>query len=60
MQLLTAELRARLPKFYRQEHVVDPMVHIKYFCPWSSWTWFVTEGESEEEDLPVLWLRDRV
>ena len=51
MQLLTAELRAQLPPLYSQEKNKDPIVHLKIFCPWSNWTWFVTEGEPDEDDF---------
>ena len=51
MQLLTDELRARLPALYAQENEKDPMVHAKFFTPWSNWTWFVTEGSQEGEDF---------
>ncbi|MDQ3819916.1 MAG: DUF2958 domain-containing protein [Acidobacteriota bacterium] len=51
MELLPAELRASLPKLYGQEGNRDPIVHIKYFTPDSSWTWFATEGEEEEGDF---------
>ena len=51
MKLLTAELRAKLPTLYSQEKSEDPTVHAKFFCPWSNWTWFVTEGKPEEDDF---------
>ena len=51
MQLLTDELRASLPALYAQENEKDPMVHAKFFTPWSNWTWFVTEGSQEDEDF---------
>jgi hypothetical protein len=44
MQLLTAELRARLPALYEQEKNDNQTVFCKFFCPWSDWTWFATEG----------------
>ncbi len=44
MQLLTAELHSQLPRLYTQKKNKDPTVHLKIFCPWSNWTWFVTEG----------------
>jgi len=50
MELLTAELRARLPPLYSQEQVSDPIVHCKFFTPDSNWTWYVTEGSAEEDD----------
>lgn len=45
MSLLTQEVRAKLPKLYEQKGREDPVVHVKFFTPWSFWTWFVTEGE---------------
>ena len=51
MKLLTAELRASLPPLYAQEKVPDPIVHAKFFTPDSNWTWYVTEGEAEEDDF---------
>jgi hypothetical protein len=48
MQLLTADLRSQLPPLYSQEKNKDPIVHAKFFCPWSKWTWFVTEGAEED------------
>jgi hypothetical protein len=27
------------------------MVHLKFFTPDSNWTWFVTEGESQDGDF---------
>jgi len=51
MKLLTAELAAQLPPLYRQEKVESPTVICKFFCPWSNWTWFVTEGEEQEGEF---------
>ncbi len=51
MELLTAELREALPKLYAQEKHSDPIVHVKFFTPDSSWTWFATEGQAEEDDF---------
>ena len=51
MKLLTAELRASLPPLYAQEKMTDPIVHAKFFTPDSNWTWYVTEGEAEEDDF---------
>ena len=48
MQLLTEELRKKLPALYSQENEKDPMVYIKYFDPVGSWTWYVTEGEERD------------
>src|SRR6266568_7055376 len=43
MELLTAELRKKLPPLYSQEHEQDPMVYVKFFHPNSHWTWYATE-----------------
>jgi hypothetical protein len=51
MQLLTAELRAQLPPLYAQEKIKDKIVHLKFFTPWSNWTWYATEGGPEDEDF---------
>jgi hypothetical protein len=51
MELLPAEACAALPKLYSQESNSDPTVHIKYFTPDSSWTWYATEGEPDGEDF---------
>jgi hypothetical protein len=51
MKLLTPELLASLPPLYSQEKVPDPVVHCKFFTPDSNWTWYVTEGEADEDDF---------
>ena len=51
MSLLTPELLASLPPLYAQEKVLDPVVHAKFFTPDSNFTWYVTEGEAEEDDF---------
>ncbi|MGA9771375.1 MAG: DUF2958 domain-containing protein [Blastocatellia bacterium] len=28
----------------------NPTVYAKWFTPWSSWTWFITEGEDRDGD----------
>jgi Protein of unknown function (DUF2958) len=51
MELLTDELRAQLPTLYAQENEKDQIIHVKFFTPWTGWTWFVTEGSQEDEDF---------
>lgn len=48
MKLLTKELRKKLPKLYSQEKVEDPIVWVKYFTPWTYWTWYATEFDGED------------
>ena len=51
MQLLTAELRAQLPALYEQEKNDTQTVFCKFFCAWSDWTWFATEGGPRGDDF---------
>lgn len=51
MKLLTEELRTRIPPLYSQEHDPNPVVHAEFFTPDSNWTWWVTEGSPDGEDL---------
>lgn len=46
--LLTAELRAALPKLYSQENNPDPLVVVKFFSPYSGATWFATEFDGDD------------
>lgn len=34
---------SKVPALYAQEGAADAIVHIKCFCPWSGWTWLITE-----------------
>jgi hypothetical protein len=46
MKLLTKEIREQLPPLYAQEGKGSKaVVHVKFFTPSSSWTWYATEGE---------------
>lgn len=42
-KLLTQADLAKLPRLYSQEKIKDPIVYVKFFCPWNNWTWFATE-----------------
>lgn len=48
MQLLTKEIKERLPKLYETEHAKDPVVQVKFFTPWTFWTWYATEFDGED------------
>jgi len=51
MKLLTKEIRKNLPKLYAQDGKGDEaIVHVKFFTPWSNWTWYATEGEPIFDD----------
>ncbi len=48
MKLLTKDIRRKLPALYSTEDQEDPMVHVKFFTPDSSWTWYVIEFDGED------------
>src|SRR5215213_4797634 len=39
-ELFPDDLKAQIPKLYSQEGNEDPMVYMKLFTPWTSWTWY--------------------
>jgi hypothetical protein len=48
--LLPDILKEQMPALYAQEQERDPLVHVKYFDPVGSWTWYATEGSPVDED----------
>ena len=50
MKLLTKALRKELPALYSQENNPDPKVIVKFFTPWTNWTWYATEGQPILDD----------
>ncbi len=58
MKLLTKEIERKLPALYSQEKNPDPTVQLKYFTPWSGWTWYITEGEQRDGDWLFFGLVD--
>ncbi len=46
--LMPAEIAASIPPLYGTEKQKDPIVHVKWFTPDSSWTWYVTELDPEQ------------
>lgn len=51
MKLLTAEIKRKLPKLYATDGLPNEerMVVAKFFDPYGSWTWYVLEGEEQED-----------
>ena len=45
------DVKSTLPPLYSQEASKDPVVQVKFFCPWNQWTWFATEGEARDGDF---------
>jgi len=48
MKLLTKEIRERLPKLYESQNDKDPVLQVKFFTPWSSWTWYASEFDGAD------------
>lgn len=48
MKLMTKKIRKQIPALYSQENVTDPIVQVKFFSPWSNWTWYATEFDGED------------
>ena len=52
MQLMTKEIREKLPPLYAQDRLGGKaVVHAKWFTPDSGWTWLATEGSAEGDDF---------
>ena len=50
MKLLTKEIEKKLPALYsRESGCDDPRFVVKFFDPIGSWTWYVLEGEKQED-----------
>lgn len=41
--LMPADIAEKVPRLYATEKEADPIAHLKYFTPDSSWTWYVIE-----------------
>jgi hypothetical protein len=48
MKLITEEIRKTLPPLYANENEKDPIARVKFFTPWTSWTWYATEFDGED------------
>lgn len=48
MKLVTKALEKKLPPLYAVEKEKDPMVIVKFFTPWSNWTWYCLEYDPGE------------
>jgi hypothetical protein len=48
MKLLTEEIRKKLPPLGSQSDNLDPIIIVKFFTPWSYWTWYAYEFDGED------------
>ena len=52
MQLMTQEVRRKLPPLYSQENLGgEAIAYVKFFTPDNSWTWYTTAGSPEGDDF---------
>ena len=47
MKLMTKAIERKMPELYSTEDtpLEEKQVVVKFFTPWSNWTWYVFEGE---------------
>lgn len=51
MKLLTKEILKRLPAIKETDELGDEAIaQVKFFTPWTSWTWYVTEFDPETKE----------
>lgn len=49
MELLPTDIEKILPPIRSQEaQGFDALAHVKFFTPWSSWTWYASEYDPED------------
>lgn len=53
MKLLTQELKRSFPKLGETDGKDPAKIKViaKFFCPWSGWTWYATEGQKSGDDF---------
>jgi len=51
--MLTKDIKSKLPELYTTENIPteDKRIIVKFFCPWSNWTWFAVEGQEKDGDF---------
>ena len=47
-QLLDQASRGRLPSLYSTESEGNQLAQVKFFTPWSDWTWYAIEFDGED------------
>ena len=49
MKMMTKEIEKRIPGMGETEEIgKDARVHVKFFSPWTGWTWYGTEYDPVE------------
>jgi hypothetical protein len=49
MKLLTQKIKQALPKLYSTDGIWPRPIIVKFFTPWTYWTWYIVEGELQED-----------
>ena len=49
MKLITKEIERKIPALYSTEGSDNQRGVVKFFTPWAGWTWYVIEGERQED-----------
>lgn len=47
-KLMPESIRSKIPKLYFNDGNKNPMVHVKFFSPYSNYTLYVTEFDGED------------
>jgi hypothetical protein len=56
MKLMTKDIEKKLPSLYHFEKTrTDPVAMVKFFDPTGSWTWFVAEGQKQDDGDWLFW-----
>ena len=56
MKLMTKEIEAKMKPLYHYEKIgEEPVAVVKYFDPSGSWTWYVAEGEKQQDGDWLFW-----
>jgi hypothetical protein len=56
MKLMTKEIEQKLPPLYHFEKAkTEPVALVKFFDPTGSWTWYVAEGEKQDDGDWLFW-----
>ena len=56
--MLTKDIKGKLPKLYATEQIPtnDKRIIVKFFSPWTSWTWYAVEGQPNGDDFTFFGL----
>lgn len=46
--LIPQTLREEIPQLYAAQQENDPLLRVKFFTPWSCWTWYVIEFDGTD------------